>query len=147
MTLWSKINSLKEQIFKLIAENTELKKKNANLKQDKEEIEARFIKLEQNDKDTASENAELKARVVKLEQKQLQTDKKNNFIIKSDDNTKEIDQSSVNTISTNMKNSNDTLASNIFDNTSNSDDPKLSEDIEIDDFLDSIYKEKIIPQS
>ncbi|CAG8581144.1 4108_t:CDS:2 [Acaulospora morrowiae] len=40
---------------------------------------------------------------------------------KSDDDAKEIDQSSVNTTSTEMKNSNDTSASNISDNTSNSD--------------------------
>ncbi|CAG8820889.1 28515_t:CDS:2, partial [Gigaspora margarita] len=122
------------------------------------EHESRFIKLEQNDKDTASENAELKARVAKLEQKQSQTDEKNNFIVKSDDDAKGIDQSSVNTISTKMKNSNDT---NISDNISNSDnasnfeicqesenqyltspiliEPKSSEDMETED---STYKEK-----
>ena len=61
-----------------------------------------------NDKYTAVENAELKARVAKLEQKQSQTDEKNNFIVKLDDDAKGIDQSSVNITSTKMKNSNDT---------------------------------------
>ncbi|CAG8643961.1 108_t:CDS:2 [Funneliformis mosseae] len=65
--------------------------------------------LQQNDK------------VAKLEQKQSKTDEKNNFIVKSDDDAKGINQSSVNTTSTKMKNSNDTSASNISDNTSNSD--------------------------
>ncbi|RIB16927.1 hypothetical protein C2G38_2038167 [Gigaspora rosea] len=168
----STIDSLRElntkfilQIDKLRKENADIKAENIKLKQDKAEIEARFIKLEQNDKDTASENAELKARVAKLEQKQSQTDEKNNFIVKSDDDAKGIDQYSVNTISAKMKNSNDTPASNISDNTSNSDDvsnfdicqesenqyltsstligPKSSEDMEIDDFLDSTYKEKV----
>ncbi|CAG8626928.1 14834_t:CDS:2 [Cetraspora pellucida] len=150
---------------KIKSENIKLKAENVKLKQSFEEHEYRFIKLEQNNKDTASENVKLKARIAKLEQKQSQTDEKNNFIVKSDDDAKGIDQSSVNTISTKMKNSNDTLASNISDNTSNFDDvsnfdicqksenqhltspiliePKLSEDIEIDDFLDSTYKEKV----
>jgi len=135
-----------EQISKLIAENTEIKKKyaeveaeNAKLKEiikqstrREAEYEARIKKLEQSDKekaglktkfealerknkmDTANltvENIELKTRVAKLEQKQSQTD----------GDAKGIDQSSVNTISTKMKNSNDTPASNISDNTSNSD--------------------------
>ncbi|CAG8615419.1 3204_t:CDS:2, partial [Paraglomus occultum] len=135
--------SLEERISKLVAENdilrredteikfenNELKAENVKLKQALEEHESRFAKLEQNDKDTAVENAELKVRVAKLEQKQSKTDEKNNFIIKSDDDAKEINQSSVceagypvsNTISTKMKNSNDTPASNISDNTSNSD--------------------------
>ncbi|RIB14273.1 hypothetical protein C2G38_1668804 [Gigaspora rosea] len=168
----STIDSLRElntkfilQIDELRKENADIKAENIKLKQDKAEIEARFVKLEQNDKDTATENAELKARVAKLEQKQSQTDEKNNFIVKSDDDAKGIDQSSVNTISTKMKNSNDTPASNISDNTSNSDDvsnfdicqesenqhltspiliePKSSEDMEIDDFLNSTYKEKV----
>ncbi|CAG8801791.1 30944_t:CDS:2, partial [Gigaspora margarita] len=68
--------------------------------------ESRFVKLEQNNKDTAVENAELKARVAKLEQKQSQTD----------DDAKRINQSLVNTISIKIENSNDTLASNISDN-------------------------------
>ncbi|CAG8698686.1 29977_t:CDS:2, partial [Racocetra persica] len=66
-----------------------------NLEQKDKEKTNLIAKLEQNDKDTASENAELKARVAKLEQKQSQTNEKNNFIVKSDDDAKGIDQSSV----------------------------------------------------
>ncbi|RHZ84837.1 hypothetical protein Glove_74g171 [Diversispora epigaea] len=115
------IPELKKKFSKVEAENIKLKAENVKLKQALEEHKSRFMKLEQNNKDIAVENAELKARVAKLEQKQLQTDEKNNFIVKSDDNAKGIDQSSVNTTSTKMKNSNDISASNISDNTSNSD--------------------------
>ncbi|CAG8565187.1 19302_t:CDS:2 [Cetraspora pellucida] len=69
----------------------------------------------------------------KLEQKQSKTNEKNNFIVKSDDDVKKINQSLVckagysvsNTTSTKIKNSNDT---NISDTTSNSD--VVSEQIE-----------------
>ncbi|RIB00338.1 hypothetical protein C2G38_2234677 [Gigaspora rosea] len=106
---------IKTENTELKAENIKVKAENEKLKQTLEEHESRFVKLEQNDKDTAVENAELKARVAKLEKKQSQTDEKNNFIVKSDDDAKRINQSSVNTISTKMKNSNDTPASNISD--------------------------------
>ncbi|CAG8500051.1 17908_t:CDS:2 [Cetraspora pellucida] len=118
----STIDSLKKLNTKFILQIDELRKKNADikaenikLKQDKAEIKARFIKLEQNDKDTAFENAELKAKVAKLKQKQSQTDEKNNFIVKLNDDAKEIDQFS----------------------------PKSLKNIEIDNFLDSTYKEKV----
>ncbi|RHZ72313.1 hypothetical protein Glove_243g8 [Diversispora epigaea] len=117
----AEIPEFRKKFSEVEAENIKLKAENIKLKQALEERESRFVKLEQNDKDTAVENAELKARVAKLEQKQSQTNEKNNFIVKSDDDAKGIDQSSVNTISTKMKNSNDTPASNISDNTSNSD--------------------------
>ncbi|CAG8620241.1 8976_t:CDS:2, partial [Diversispora eburnea] len=102
---------------------------NIKLKHDKEVVEARFTnlehgdkeksdliaklqrsdkektnliaKLEQNDKDTA-------AGVAKLEQKQSQDDEKSNFIAKSDDDTREINQSSVIITSTKTENSNGT---------------------------------------
>ncbi|RHZ84365.1 hypothetical protein Glove_82g23 [Diversispora epigaea] len=129
----AEIPELRKKFSEVEAENIELKTENVKLKQALEEHESRFAKLEQNDKDTAVENAELKARVAKLEQKQLQTDEKNNFIVKSDDDAKGIDQSSVNITSTETENSNDTHeqidlrcddtpASDIFDNASNSDE-------------------------
>ncbi|CAG8619131.1 3942_t:CDS:2 [Ambispora gerdemannii] len=64
-----KINSLQELNSRLITtiaelrkENADVKAENTKLKQDKEEIEARFVKLEQSDK----ENVDLRAEVAKL---------------------------------------------------------------------------------
>ncbi|RHZ60196.1 hypothetical protein Glove_357g43 [Diversispora epigaea] len=118
------INTLRELNSRLASEITELRKENAEISELRKkfsevEAENNELKAENNDKDTAVENAELKARVAKLEQKQSQTDEKNNFIVKSDDDAKGIDQSSVNITSTETENSNDTPASNISDNTSN----------------------------
>ncbi|RHZ74198.1 hypothetical protein Glove_227g120 [Diversispora epigaea] len=79
------ILELKKKFSKVEAENIKLRVENVKLKQALEEYEFRFVKLEQNDKNTAIENSELKVRVAKLKQKQLQTDEKNNFIVKSDD--------------------------------------------------------------
>ncbi|RHZ51262.1 hypothetical protein Glove_481g32 [Diversispora epigaea] len=68
---------------------------------------------------------------------------------KSDDGAKGIDQSSVNTTSTKMKNSNDTSASNISDNTSNSDVApdsgtlSSSGEKEINEFLELQEKERV----
>ncbi|CAG8605237.1 2093_t:CDS:2, partial [Diversispora eburnea] len=78
----------------------------------------------------AKENAELKSRVAKLEQRQLQNDEKSNFIAKSDDNIREIKQSSVNISSTGMENSNDTHASNSdeLNNAPNSDPTSQDQD-------------------
>ncbi|CAG8579922.1 16222_t:CDS:2 [Acaulospora colombiana] len=53
-----------------------------------EERESRFANWSRTIKDAAVENAELKVRVAKLEQKKSQTDEKNNFIVKSDDDAK-----------------------------------------------------------
>ncbi|CAG8624145.1 30069_t:CDS:2 [Gigaspora margarita] len=58
---------------------------------------------------TAKENAKLKARVAKLEQKQLQNEEeKNNHIAKLDDDTIEVNQSSINATSIKTENSNNT---------------------------------------
>ncbi|CAG8625587.1 7746_t:CDS:1, partial [Cetraspora pellucida] len=73
----SELDLLRQLIIDLEAENTEVKAKNAKLKQTLKDYEIRFAKLEQKDKDTATENAELKSRVAKLEQKQLQNNSSN----------------------------------------------------------------------
>ncbi|CAG8580445.1 7664_t:CDS:2 [Gigaspora rosea] len=157
------INTLRELNARLASEITELRKENAEIP----ELRKKLSEVEVENIELKAENVKLNKLwknmnpdlVAKLEQKQSQTNE--NFIVKSDDDAKGIDQSSVNT----MKNSNDTPASNISDNTSNSDDvsnfdicqesenqyltspiligPKSSEDMEIDDFLDSTYKEKV----
>ncbi|RHZ53800.1 hypothetical protein Glove_437g25 [Diversispora epigaea] len=91
------IDSLRELNIKLVSDIAELRKENAEipelrkkfakveaenikLKQDKEEIEIRFVKLEQTAKENAenakqsqTENTELRDRVTKLEQKQSLT--------------------------------------------------------------------------
>ncbi|CAI2191595.1 680_t:CDS:2, partial [Funneliformis geosporum] len=89
------INTLRELNSRLASEITELRKENAEIP----ELRKKFSEVE-------AENNELKA-------------ENNNFIVKLDDDAKGIDQSSVNTISIKMKNSNDTPVSNISDNISN----------------------------
>ncbi|CAG8752169.1 286_t:CDS:2, partial [Racocetra persica] len=70
----SKIDSLEEQISKLIAENTELKRENAEFSAKEEGFRARIVELERNAKESAEneersqiENSKLKGRVTKLE--------------------------------------------------------------------------------
>ncbi|CAG8627829.1 6476_t:CDS:2, partial [Diversispora eburnea] len=123
----SELDLLKQENTRFLAENTELKNENAKLRQDLEGHEARITKLEWGEKSITN-----------------------------------VPQSSVNIISTEMEISNDTPISDITDdisnisaNTSNSNDvheqivasasdnPKSSEDKEMDDFLDSTYKEKV----
>ncbi|KAF0512561.1 hypothetical protein F8M41_017978 [Gigaspora margarita] len=132
------INSLKELNLKLASEITKLRKENAEipeLRRKKDLLMARIIELEQSAKEntknaklrdaelnakieqTAKENAKLKARVAKLEQKQLQNEEeKNNHIAKLDDDTIEVNQSSINAISIETENSNDTPKSDVSDN-------------------------------
>ncbi|CAG8622197.1 1180_t:CDS:2, partial [Diversispora eburnea] len=113
-----------------------------------------------NDKDTTSENAKLKAKVVKLEQKQLQTDeeKSNRIILRINTTSIETENSNDTPEQTNLRCDN-TLVTNIFDNTSNSDihqelssqypaspirtESKSLEDKEVDESLNSTYREKV----
>ncbi|CAG8453054.1 14752_t:CDS:2 [Cetraspora pellucida] len=169
----STIKMLRELNIKLVSDIAELRKENAEIL----ELRKKFAK-------TAKENAEnaklrdgkLNARIVELEKLENGDNSENvvnipnsviDHCINSNskslvDDTREIDQSLINTTPIKMENSNNTLAS---ENTSNSDDvsnfdicqesenqyltspipiePKSSENMEIDDFLDSIHKEKV----
>ncbi|RHZ67209.1 hypothetical protein Glove_302g50 [Diversispora epigaea] len=161
----------------LEAKNTELLKQimeeNTKREADTVELKARIKELEKNKIDTTAlktENDELKARVAKLEQKQLQNDKeKTNLIAKLDDDTRENNQSSVNTASCKVNSDDipeqidlqcdDTPVSDITDDASNSDvcqetnpqctispictKPKSLEEQEMDDFLDRKEKEEV----
>ncbi|RHZ78665.1 hypothetical protein Glove_158g77 [Diversispora epigaea] len=154
----AEIPILRKNFSEVEAENNKLKAENVKLKQALEEHESRFVKLEQNDKDTAVENAELKARVAKLEQKQSQIDEKNNFIVKSDDYAKGINQSSVDITSTEMENSNDTHeqidlqcddtpASDISDNASNSDELNNAPNSDVSDNAFSELSENVCQET
>ena len=120
-------NTQSKIVRKENAEIHELKRERAEFLAKEVGLMARIVELEQSAKEnakntklrgaelnakieqTAKENAELKARVVKLEQKQLQDgEEKNNHIAKLDDDTIEINQSSVNITSAETENSNDT---------------------------------------
>ncbi|RHZ49335.1 hypothetical protein Glove_522g10 [Diversispora epigaea] len=95
-------NSIEEQNFKLVAEQlrkkySEIEAENIELKQTLKKYEVRFMNLEQNDKE------------------------KTIHIAKLDGEIKEIKQSSVNTVPTETGNSNDTPASDIANDISNSD--------------------------
>ena len=74
----SELDSLKQRVVKLLAENAEIKAKNtkvkaenAKLKQAMKENEARFIKLEQSNKEKAELIAELNCDVGKIKQEQI----------------------------------------------------------------------------
>ncbi|CAG8537932.1 4068_t:CDS:2 [Diversispora eburnea] len=85
----SKIESLEEQLSKVVTEYTELKKfievetENIKLKREKEEIESRFTKLEQKDK----EKAELISELVRNDKEKIK------LIAKLDNDIKGIKQS------------------------------------------------------
>ena len=75
----SKIDSLQELNSKLLAEISELRKENADVKaentklkqamEENVELKSRVEELEKNRTDSDAENVELRARVMKLEQK------------------------------------------------------------------------------
>ncbi|PKC00881.1 hypothetical protein RhiirA5_457914 [Rhizophagus irregularis] len=74
----SELDSLKQRVIELLAENTEIKAENAKVKaenaklrQTMEENEARFVKLEQSDKEKAELIAELNRDVGKIKQEQI----------------------------------------------------------------------------
>src|SRR5256886_13942906 len=74
----SELDSLKQRVIELLAENAEIKAENAEVKaenaklrQAMEENEARFVKLEQSDKEKAELIAELNCDVGKIKQEQI----------------------------------------------------------------------------
>src|SRR2546429_9569878 len=74
----SELDSLKQRVVELLAENTEIKAENAKVKaenaklrQAMKENEARFVKLEQSDKEKAELIAELNCDVSKIKQEQI----------------------------------------------------------------------------
>ncbi|CAB4397913.1 unnamed protein product [Rhizophagus irregularis] len=74
----SELDSLKQRVVELLAENTEIKAENAKVKAENaklrqaiEENEARFVKLEQSDKEKAELIAELNCDVGKIKQEQI----------------------------------------------------------------------------
>ena len=74
----SELDSLKQRVVELLAENAEIKAENAEVKaenaklrQAMEENEARFVKLEQSDKEKAELIAELNCDVGKIKQEQI----------------------------------------------------------------------------
>ena len=74
----SELDSLKQRVVELLAENAEIKAENvevkaenAKLRQAMEENEARFVKLEQSDKEKAELIAELNCDVGKIKQEQI----------------------------------------------------------------------------
>jgi len=74
----SELDSLKQRVVELLAENAEVKAENAKLRQAMEEnearfvkLEARFVKLEQSDKEKAELIAELNCDVGKIKQEQI----------------------------------------------------------------------------
>nr|CAG8608924.1 9519_t:CDS:10 [Entrophospora candida] len=131
----SKIDLLKEENSKLIAEITELSKENVKVNAENIEIKAENAKLRQ-----ALEGHE--TRITKLEQGEKE---------KSITNTrsallmKDVLQSPVNfndTFEQIILQSEDALVSDISNNASNS-DPKSLEDKEVNEFLDSVNKENV----
>ncbi|CAG8655262.1 3253_t:CDS:1, partial [Paraglomus occultum] len=106
---------LKQKNARLLAENTELRNKNAKLRQDIEGHEARIMKLEQ----------------------------RKSITNVSQSSVCEAGYSVSNINSSEMEISNDTPISDITDDALNSDiyctEPKSSEDKEMNDFLDSTY--------
>jgi regulator of replication initiation timing len=67
----SELDSLKQRVVELLAENAEIKAENAKLRQAMEENEARFVKLEQRDKEKAELIAELNCDVGKIKLEQI----------------------------------------------------------------------------
>jgi len=67
----SELDSLKQRVVELLAENAEVKAENAKLRKAMEENEARFVKLEQSDKEKAELIAELNCDVGKIKQEQV----------------------------------------------------------------------------
>ena len=67
----SELDSLKQRVVELLAENAEVKAENAKLRQAMEENEARLAKLEQSDKEKAELIAELNCDVSKIKQEQI----------------------------------------------------------------------------
>src|SRR5437660_42050 len=132
----SKIDSLRELNDKLLAEISELRRENAEVKAEntklKQAIEAnaelktRFEELEKKNKtDTSNliaENAELRDRVTKLEQKQTQSD------------SVHVLEDSI------LHEASSDISSNIHTYSS---EPKSLENKEIDEFLDLKSKERV----
>ncbi|RHZ46210.1 hypothetical protein Glove_629g23 [Diversispora epigaea] len=138
----SEIDLLKQKNTRLMTRISELEQ----IAKEKDELEVRIVELER----FAKENIELRSRVVKLEQKLLQNDKeKTNFIVSQSEDasvSKLNDTEETEQIILQNKN---TPASDISGNTSNCQEflfqpeTKSPENMEIDDFYDSVYKERI----
>src|SRR5919206_643666 len=144
----SELDSLRQRIIELEAENAEVK--------------AKYIKVMDENAEVKAENAKLRcaleeheARFMRLEQRDKE---KTNLIAKMDDDIKEIKQSSANASSVENPNNFVRLGklekmakpSNISDSTFNSNackpiriETKSLEDKETDDFLDEEYKRKV----
>jgi hypothetical protein len=106
------------------SENAELKTEVTKLRRDFEEIKSKGITTSPAKNDTVNAFTKIEnSNDNPPEQIDLRCN--DTPASKSDDDAKGIDQFSVNSISSKMKNSNDTLASNISDNTSNSDDADM----------------------
>ena len=128
----SKIDSLQELNSKLLAEISELRKENADVKaentklkqamEENVELKSRIEELEKNRADSDAENVELRARVMKLEQdfRKSQTD-----ISPEEDTSVDIPSSAIGQ----------------YVNANSS--PISPEDKEVDEFVDSKYKEKV----
>src|SRR5256885_176975 len=130
----SELNSLRQCIIELEAENAEIKAENAKLRCALKEHEAKFTRLEERDKE------------------------KTNLIAKMDDDIKEIKQSSTNASSVENPNNVVRLSKlekmanplNTSDSTFNSNvckpiciETKSLEDKETDDFLDEVHKKRV----
>ena len=144
----SELDSLRQRIIELEAENAEVKAKYIKVMDENAEVKAENVKLR-----CALEEHE--ARFTRLEQRDKE---KTNLIAKMDDDIKEIKQSSANASS--VENPNNVVhlgklekmakPSNTSDSTFNSNackpirtETKSLEDKEMDDFLDEEYKRKV----
>src|SRR5437764_9280678 len=67
----SELDSLKQRVIEIKAENAKVKAENAKLRQAMEENETRFVKLEQSNKEKAELIAELNCDVGKIKQEQI----------------------------------------------------------------------------
>ena len=144
----SELDSLRQRIIELEAENAEVK--------------AKYIKVMDENAEVKAENAKLRcaleeheARFTRLEQRDKE---KTNLIAKMDDDIKEIKQSSANASSVENPNNVVRLGKlekmanplNTSDSTFNSNvckpirtETKLLEDKEMDDFLDEVHKKRV----
>ncbi|RHZ79606.1 hypothetical protein Glove_143g35 [Diversispora epigaea] len=134
------ITELRKKFAKVEVENIEVKTENAKLKQDMEEYSIKFVKLEQNDKEKTSFIAKLdkKSNRIKLllfywKQSQIHSDKETSVHCETNDSITNITPIiSKQIISQKV----DVSASHIYT------EAKSLEDKEMDNFLDSTYKEK-----
>src|SRR5436305_1165625 len=142
----SELDSLKQRVVELLAENAEIKAENAEVKaenaklrQAMEENEARFVKLEQSDKEKAELIAELNCDVSKIKQEQIAIN------VSVQDGTSVVKSPSCSELQVTSQLS---ISPPIKGNSGNSSDvtqpthagSKSSEDIQIDEFLIVVSK-------